>query len=522
MLLQVAPFWILCLGMIGFLILTMHLLVHLSGARRRRVHLAQFHCDEQGSVQSLSFVLTLPAFIIVMMGIVQVSQIMLAQVVVEYAAIAAARAASVWVPEHVTRGSDAYHRNCIGAGKLASSSQRLVWDGNPQHALEPLEDGKTYKVPDDLTSAASKTPKIDRITTAATLACLPIAPSRETGYQLTQEGEQIHLAMYRAYTTLAGDEQMRSIRYDGKNRQAAVAQRLKNKLAYSMSNTKVEIEIAHPNEPPLRNPEENDPSWLYNASYQATKAYQIWPGSLFFRDQYRDTLSDAQVRYPDGVEIAVHGGVCKPCPLFGYLWVDQNYLTDSVSYKPNQIGWQDAITVTVHHNLALLPGPGRLLSRLVHGVSDEKDEIAEHIERQKKEMTWPLVARATVTNEGWMPILRYEQQFGAAPAPPSGPLPPPLAITIDSPLPPANTTTPEITGTGAAYATVEVFADTDRDGTYETSLGTTEVNDDGSWSLVSAVELPVGLVLLMARQTDQDGEESLEATGEVTINSPSS
>ncbi len=518
MLLQVAPFWILCLGMIGLLILTMHLLVRFSGARRRRTGLIQLHHDQQGSVQSLSFVLTLPAFIIVMMGIVQVSQIMMAQVVVEYAAIAAARAASVWVPEHVTRGSNAYHRNCIGAGNLVSSAQRLVWDGNPQHALEPLEDGKTYKVPDDLTSAASKTPKIDRITTAATLACLPIAPSRETGYPLTQEGEQVHLAMYRAYTTLAGDEQMRSVRYDGENRQAAVAQRLKNKLAYSMSNTKIEIEITHPSEPLLRNPEENDPSWLYNADYQASRAYQIWPGTLFSPD----TLRIAAGQYPDGAEIAVHGGVCKPCPLFGYLWVDQNYLTDSVSYKPNQIGWQDAITVTVHHNLALLPGPGRLLSRLVHGTSKQKDEIAEHIERQGKEWTWPLVARATVTNEGWMPILRYEQQFGPAPAPAQGPLPPPLAITIDSPLPPANTTTPGITGTGAPYATVEVFADTDGDGNCETSLGTTEVNNDGTWSLVSAVELPVGLVLLMARQTDQDGEESPEARGEVTINPPSS
>jgi hypothetical protein len=510
MLLQVAPFWLICLGVIGFLILTMHLLVRLGGARRRRVHLAQFHCDEQGSVQSLSFVLTLPAFIIIMMGIVQVSQIMLAQVVVEYAAIAAARAASVWVPEHVTKDSDTYHRNCIGAGKLVSSAQRLEWDGNPQHALEPLEDGKTYKVPDDLTSAASKTPKIDRITTAATLACLPIAPSRGTGYQLTPEGEQIHHAMYRAYTALAGDTSAAP--------SEIILQRLNNKLAYSMSNTKIEIEIAHPNEPPLRNSGENDPPWLYNADYQASMAYQIWPGRLFSLD----TLSLADYGYPAGVEIAVHGGVCKPCPLFGYLWVDKNYLDDSVSYKPNQIGWQDAITVTVHHDLALLPGPGRLLSRLVHGASDEKDEIAEHIERQGKEWTWPLVARATVTNEGWMPILRYEQQFGPAPAPPQGSLPPPLVITIDAPLPPADTTTPEITGTGAPYATVEVFADTEGDGTYETSLGTTEVNNDGSWSLVSAVELPTGLVLLMARQIDQDGEESPEATGEVTINPPSS
>ena len=67
---------------------------------------------------------------------------------------------------------------------------------------------------------------------------------------------------------------------------------------------------------------------------------------------------------------------------------------------------------------------------------------------------------------------------------------------------------------------MEGFADTDGDETYETSLGTTVVDDDGTWSLVSAEELPTGLVPLMATGFDQDGEEIPAATGEVRINPP--
>jgi len=63
--------------------------------------LRRLHRDEAGNVQSLSFVLTLPIFIMLMMLIVQASQLMIGQVVVEYAAVAAARSAIVWIPAAV-------------------------------------------------------------------------------------------------------------------------------------------------------------------------------------------------------------------------------------------------------------------------------------------------------------------------------------------------------------------------------------------------------------------------------------
>ena len=52
----------------------------------------------RGQRQSLSFVLTLPLFILVMLTLVQISQVMIGRMVVQYAAFAAARSAIVWVP----------------------------------------------------------------------------------------------------------------------------------------------------------------------------------------------------------------------------------------------------------------------------------------------------------------------------------------------------------------------------------------------------------------------------------------
>src|SRR5437763_280558 len=49
------------------------------------------HTDQRGSVQSLSFVLTVPLFIMLMLLAVQITQLMIGLVVVHYAAFAAAR-----------------------------------------------------------------------------------------------------------------------------------------------------------------------------------------------------------------------------------------------------------------------------------------------------------------------------------------------------------------------------------------------------------------------------------------------
>ena len=72
----------------------LRLLLSLSRSRFRWRDVARLHGDQAGGVQSLSFVLTLPLFVSIVMFILQVSQMMIARVVVEYAAFAAARSAN--------------------------------------------------------------------------------------------------------------------------------------------------------------------------------------------------------------------------------------------------------------------------------------------------------------------------------------------------------------------------------------------------------------------------------------------
>ena len=71
------------------------LLVKISGAKLNWRRLGELHRCQDGGVQSLSFVLTLPLFLMFVMFIVQVSQLMIGMITVNYAAFAAARSASV-------------------------------------------------------------------------------------------------------------------------------------------------------------------------------------------------------------------------------------------------------------------------------------------------------------------------------------------------------------------------------------------------------------------------------------------
>ena len=69
--------------------------------------------------------------------------------------------------------------------------------------------------------------------------------------------------------------------------------------------------------------------------------------------------------------------------------------------------------------------------------------------------------------------------------------------------------TPTITGTGEAGATVTLMADTDAvGGVADVQIGTTVVQSDGTWSVVSTETLPEETIALSATQTDPSGNES--------------
>ena len=59
--------------------------------------------------------------------------------------------------------------------------------------------------------------------------------------------------------------------------------------------------------------------------------------------------------------------------------------------------------MTVRHNFALLPGPGRFLA--LHLLGDDK--VSDTIERQGSVYTYPMSASATICNEGEKPLIPY-------------------------------------------------------------------------------------------------------------------
>jgi len=324
-----------CLPWLGWLLASfgcVWLLIHGSRARFDWARLRRLHEDQAGTAQTLSFVLTLPLFVWVVMFIVQVSQLMIAQVVVEYAAYATARAAAVWIPARVDATLEP--ANCISSYQIDSSPEYAAKQVYPLYG-EPSAGGLHYKV-------NPGSAKYNKIASAAVMAVLPICPSRNVGAAMPSGGGASAGLVNAVYTAMV----------PGAGNDAATAARLQNKLAYAFQNTAVDIRFFHSNrEPPLDisywpPPPNNDPSYY-----------------------------------------------AKICP----FW-------------PNEIGWQDTITVTVTHQLGLLPGPGSLLYRWRKATAPGSTDTGgtEKIQQASSVYTYPLVASATLGNEGDVPVIPYE------------------------------------------------------------------------------------------------------------------
>jgi hypothetical protein len=286
------------------------------------------HRDQRGSVQSLSFVLTLPIFVMIVLLIVQVSQLMIAEIVVQYAAFAAARSAIVWIPAKMPGVENA---DCISQYVLdpnaPSQDFPVINPASPEFA--PSTGGVTY-----LINPGSW--KYNKIASAAIMACAPIAPSRDLGIPLSGQTamkaeiiNQLYASMVPASAT-----------------NARIPRRLENKLAYSENHTKVEVRFYHKNsEPPLGRP---------------------------------------------------------PSPYF--------LQPDPEEFYENEIGWQDPVTVTVTHEFALLPGPGRLLAPFIYGPGGMK-RIEKRSFPQGAVYVCTLSASATLGNEGEKSTVPYEYGY---------------------------------------------------------------------------------------------------------------
>jgi len=306
-------------------------LVRMNRCRIRPGRLRLLHRDQQGSAQSLSFVLTLPLFVMIMLFIVQVSQLMIGMIVVHYAAFAAARSAVVWIPAGL--GDYLEGPNCISAYFLDPDAEDQVLPTldptDPDYG--PSDGGVTYVV-------APGSRKYEKIASAAVLACIPICPSRDLGIGLDDPGPQFPGPLM-GDTIRTAYEAIDAESVDN----ARIPQRLDNKLAYAMQNTDLEIRFYHKNrEPPL---------------------------------------------------------------------VTHSLRYDPDEFRFNELGWQDLITVTVNHRLALLPGPGRLLARMAPRQGSVRDEVSEKIDNLGNVYVYPLTASATMKNEGQKPVMAYVREL---------------------------------------------------------------------------------------------------------------
>lgn len=218
-LLDVAPLMGLALGALALLVI----MIRCSRARFEWRRLVAWHADERGAVQSLSFVITIPVFVTLLLFIVQMSQLTIAKVIVEYSAFAAARSAMVWIPASLGDGNE-----------TANQVAGLMYSGDESDAQ-----GVRYSV----YRVAPGSPKHQRILYAAVLANTPISPSRFVGASLPADGQPGLDSLQRAYLAAAPAQ--------GAN--PKIATRLRNKLAYSWNSTNLEITIRHrESEPPLR------------------------------------------------------------------------------------------------------------------------------------------------------------------------------------------------------------------------------------------------------------------------------
>ena len=233
-------------------------LVWLGGARPCWPRLIRLHGDQTGAVQSLSFVLTLPVFLLFLLLIIQLSQLTICRVVMEYAAFAAARSAIVWIPANLGLGDEQENR----ISRLRYLGDEIGEDGNTYSEYEIEPDGAKFR----------------KIHFAAAMACMPICPSRNTGQSRVHPGNSAAEPLIRMYHA-----------YDpGAMFNTRIPARIRHKLAYALNHTQVRIVVRHKDEEPelVRHglgpyPEEfapNEIGWQDQIVVTVTHHFALLPG----------------------------------------------------------------------------------------------------------------------------------------------------------------------------------------------------------------------------------------------------
>lgn len=201
---------------LGVLFLALKIILAIGVASFDWKRLLRVHACQQGGVQSLSFVLTMPAFIMVVLLIVQVSQLMIAQMVIHFAAYAGVRSASVWLPAAVLDSTN--------EGNTFAEVENRLCDA-PTSA-----DG--YYTDYEITSTSSSI-KLWKIRAAVIQALTSLCPSRNVGAR----GQ-----MARLPELATANQQVYSSLVPASLSNSKIATRVLNKLNYADQNTRVVVE----------------------------------------------------------------------------------------------------------------------------------------------------------------------------------------------------------------------------------------------------------------------------------------
>jgi hypothetical protein len=323
---------------ISFLLL--RLIIRFSGAKLDLKRLRRIHSCEHGGVQSLSSVITLPLFIMIVMFIVQVSQLMIGLMAIQYSAYAAARSAIVWTPAHVER-----------SGRYVEEFENVLQppldEGTP---ITMSYDGELMVSPSAGGDYATSY-KLNKMFAAAVLGIAPVCPSRPIVETVSDEQGGISEEVVQGIYERLDPESYAS--------NPKVAERIRNKLAYAWQNTQLTLSFVDKD--------------TYNGPTYNPRVLQIVDGTIVTNE------AGEWIRY----------------------------------WSEHEIGWQDPLTLTVTHEFALLPGPGRFLAKYLVRSDGGEDRTATRITTQtggaflRPTYTVTMSASATMTNDGFKPLLTF-------------------------------------------------------------------------------------------------------------------
>ena len=256
--------------------------LRISGAQFSPGKLKRLHGCQEGGVQTLSFVLTLPLFMMIVLFIVQVAELMIGVTVVHYAAFAAARAAIVWIPSEMP-GEAANEFDPIALN--ADKSVYPVWVSK-EISFEAIPSGRAWKY--------------HKIGTAAAMNCVSIAPSHRyyTSAALSSVDSPIADTLISTYQQL--------VPKSAKN--GVITQRLKNKIAYAAEHTYIVITGIDLSQNSLNGPTYNPinhpfPTNVNSAEYQfpdswAYKSYEVgWQDPITVQVSFRFPLLTGPGRF---------------------------------------------------------------------------------------------------------------------------------------------------------------------------------------------------------------------------------